>query len=625
MASLIGSYSLSFGLLFSILIIFFSVKNLKDAEILDKKIITFTFIQFFFVVISFFGLIISFINSDFSNETVFNHSHTTKPLFYKISGTWGNHEGSLLLWLLVLTLFISIFLIKSNQQPKKYRIFTLLFQQIIIVGFFIFLIKTSSPFNYIFPTPNDGLGLNPILQDPALAIHPPILYLGYVGSSIIFSSALAAMVTSYVSKEWAKHIKKWVLASWVFLTLGILLGSIWAYYELGWGGFWFWDPVENVSLMPWFALTTLLHCILVLEKKKILTSWAMILSIATFALSMSGTFLVRSGILNSVHTFANDPERGLFILIFLFTLIFLSIFIFIFFHSEKEKLENNFFWLSKETSILVNNWFMMYFLSVVLIGTIYPIFLEVITANKISVGPPFYNKLILPFLIPFLIAMAIGPNLNWVKSDFKDKFYMTIFLIISFLLSAVIIKQFDINFLINTILVTSAFFLFFSTSREFFVKRFRNLSQNIAHFGFSLLILSILFNNIFSNEVITNLKIGETFETEKFTINFENIEQEDEKNFKAIIGKFNVQNLDGSSDILNPELRIYNQPNIITSEADIKTNLLTDKFMTMNYVQNQEYFNVRYQVKPFMIWIWISVILISLGGFLSFFKKRYEI
>ncbi len=625
MASLIGSYSLSFGLLFSVFIIFFSVKNLRDTEILDKKIIYFTIIQFLFVVISFFGLIISFINSDFSNETVFNHSHTTKPLFYKISGTWGNHEGSLLLWLLVLTLFISIFLLKSNQQPKKYRVFTLLFQQIIIVGFFIFLIKTSSPFNYIFPKPNEGLGLNPILQDPALAIHPPILYLGYVGSSIIFSSALAAMVTSYVSKQWAKHIKQWVLASWVFLTLGILLGSIWAYYELGWGGFWFWDPVENVSLMPWFALTTLLHCILVLEKRKILTSWAMILSIATFALSMSGTFLVRSGILNSVHTFANDPERGLFILIFLFTLIFLSIFIFIFFHSEKEKLENNFFWLSKETSILVNNWFMMYFLSVVLIGTIYPIFLEVITANKISVGPPFYNKLILPFLIPFLIAMAIGPNLNWVKSDFKDKFYMTIFLVISFLLSALIIKQFDINFLINTILVTSAFFLFFSTSREFFVKKFKNLSQNIAHFGFSLLILSVLFNNIFSNEVITNLKIGETFKAEKFIINFENIEQEDEKNFKAIIGKFNVQNLDGSSDILNPELRIYNQPNIITSEADIKTNLLTDKFMTMNYVQNQEYFNVRYQVKPFMIWIWISVILISLGGFLSFFKKKYEI
>merc|ERR1711991_168733 len=254
---------------------------------------------------------------------------------------------------------------------------------------------------------------------------------------------------------------------------------------------------------------------------------------------MSGTFLVRSGILNSVHTFANDPERGLFILIF----------IFIFFYSEKDKIENSFFWLSKETSILVNNWFMMYFLSVVLIGTIYPIFLEVITANKISVGPPFYNKLILPFLIPFLFVMAIGPQLNWVKSDFKDKFYMIIFLIISFLLSALIIKEFNISFLINTILVSSAFFLFFSTLREFFAKRFKNLSQNIAHFGFSLLILSILFNNIFSNEVITNLKVGETFKTEKFTINFENIDQEDEKNYKANIGKFNVQYLDGSSDI----------------------------------------------------------------------------
>ena len=338
MASLIGSYALIFGLLCSFLIIFFSIKNFNNLNILDNKILFLTFLQFFFVVLSFLGLIVSFVNSDFSNETVFNHSHTTKPLFYKISGTWGNHEGSLLLWLLVLTLFIFMFLLKSNEQPKKYKILTLLFQQIIIVGFFIFLIKTSNPFGYIFPIPTEGLGLNPILQDPALAIHPPILYLGYVGSSIIFSSALAATSLNYISKEWAKHIKQWVLISWIFLTLGILLGSIWAYYELGWGGFWFWDPVENVSLMPWLALTTLLHCILVLEKKMILTSWVVILSISTFTLSMCGTFLVRSGILNSVHTFANDPERGLFILIFLFSLIFLSLLFFSFFIILKTKI-----------------------------------------------------------------------------------------------------------------------------------------------------------------------------------------------------------------------------------------------------------------------------------------------
>ena len=625
MASLIGYYSLVFGLCSSLLISLFSIKNFRNSNIFDKKIIYLTFLQLFFVLVSFLGLIFSFVNSDFSNETVFNHSHTTKPLFYKISGTWGNHEGSLLLWLLVLSLFIFLFLLKSKEQIKKYRILTLLFQQIIIIGFFVFVIKTSNPFNYIFPIPNEGLGLNPILQDPALAIHPPILYLGYVGSSIIFSSTLAATSLGYISKEWAKHIKQWILVSWIFLTLGILLGSIWAYYELGWGGFWFWDPVENVSLMPWLALTTLLHCILVLEKRFVLTSWVVILSISTFTLSMGGTFLVRSGILNSVHTFANDPERGLFILIFLFCLIFLSLFIFFFFNKNQNKEFNSFFWLSKESSILINNWFMMYFLTVVMIGTTYPIFLEVISSEKISVGPPFYNKLIIPFLIPFLFAMAIGPKLKWLKSDFVNKFYLIIFLIISLLLSVIIIRSFDINFLINSILLTAAFYLFFLTLRDFFTKKIKNLAQNIAHFGFSLLVLSILFNNILSTEIITNLRIGETFETEEFKINFENIEQKDEQNFKAIIGKFNVENSDGHVVILKPELRIYNQPNIVTSEADIKTNFFSDRFMTMNLVKNQDYFNIRYQVKPLMIWIWISVLLISFGGLKSLIKKRYEI
>ena len=624
MASLIGYYSLVFGLCFSFLIFLFSIKNFRKKNVFDNKIIFLAFLQFFFVIVSFLGLIASFVYSDFSNETVFNHSHTTKPLFYKITGTWGNHEGSLLLWLLVLTLFIFLFLLKSKDQPKQYRILTLLFQQIIIIGFFIFVIKTSNPFNYIFPVPKEGLGLNPILQDPALAIHPPILYLGYVGSSIIFSSTLAAVPLDYITKDWAKHIKKWVLVSWIFLTLGILLGSIWAYYELGWGGFWFWDPVENISLMPWLALTTLLHCILVLEKKVVLTSWVIVLSISTFTLSMCGTFLVRSGILNSVHTFANDPERGLFILIFLFLLIFLSLFVFFFFHKEKSENPNTFFWLSKETSILVNNWFMMYFLSVVLIGTVYPIFLEVLSSQKISVGPPFYNKLIIPVLVPFLIAMAIAPKLKWVKSNLRNKLHLISFLIISFLLSVFIMRNLNVNFLMNTILVTSAFYLFFITTKDFFINKFVNLSQNIAHFGFSLLILSILFNNIFSTEIITNLKMGETYETEKLKINFEKIEEKDEKNFKAIIGKFNIQTLNGEVEVLRPELRIYNQPNIVTSEADIQTNLLKDTFMTMNLVQNKEYFNIRYQVKPFMIWIWFSVLIISLGGLKSLIKKKYE-
>ena len=621
--SVIGHYSLILGLFFGLIIIYFSIINFRNSKLLDTKILSFTFIQFFLVVISFLCLVLSFIFSDFSNETVFNNSHTTKPLFYKIAGTWGNHEGILLLWLLVLTLFIFIFLIKSKNQPSKYKILTLVFQQIIIIGFFIFLIKTSNPFNYLYPSPQEGLGLNPILQDPALAIHPPILYLGYVGSSIIFSSALAAATLNMISKKWASHIKKWVLISWIFLTLGILLGSIWAYYELGWGGFWFWDPVENVSLMPWLALTTLLHCIIVLEKKLILTSWVIILSISTFILSMCGTFLVRSGILNSVHTFANDPERGFFILIFLFSLIFLSLFIFFFFHKSNKNNLSNFFWLSKETSIIINNWFMMYFLSVVLIGTVYPIFLDVLSSQKISVGPPFYHKLIIPFLIPFLLIMAIGPKLKWIKSNIEDKIYLVFLLIVSILISILIVQNFDSNFLINTILISSALYLFFITLRDFFIKKNNNISQNIAHFGFSLLILSILFNNLFSSEIITNLKVGQTFESSKIKIVFESINQKKEKNYKSIIANFSIKNSRGKLENLSPELRIYNQPKIVTSEADIKTTLISDKFIVVNLVQNQDYFNVRYQVKPFMLWIWLSVALISFGGFISLFRKQY--
>jgi cytochrome c-type biogenesis protein CcmF len=621
--SSIGYYSLIFGLIISFPIILFSIRNFRNEEVLDYKIITFSFIQLFLVVISFLGLVFSFIYSDFSNETVFNNSHTTKPLFYKISGTWGNHEGSLLLWLVVLTLFIFLFLIRSKDLLKKYRVLTVLFQQIIIIGFFVFLIKSSNPFNYIFPVPNEGLGLNPILQDPALAIHPPVLYLGYVGSSIIFSSVLAATTLNYISKIWAIHIKSWILVSWIFLTLGILLGSIWAYYELGWGGFWFWDPVENVSLMPWLALTTLLHCILVLEKRSNLSSWAIILSIATFTLSMCGTFLVRSGILNSVHTFANDPERGLYILTFLFVLIFLSLLIFFIFHKSDDRNSSSFFLLSKETSILVNNWFMMYFLSVVLIGTVYPIFLDVIASQKISVGPPFYHKLIIPFLIPFLIFMAIGPQLKWIKSGLEEKLHLVILFIISLLISFLIVKNLDIDFLVNTILIGSAFYLFFITIRDFFLKGFKNIQQNIAHFGFSLLILSILFNNIFSSELITNLKVGESFKNDRFEIIFNDLKKFEEKNYTSFKGNFSIRENE-TEDELEPELRVYNQPNIITSEADIKTTFFTDKFITMNTVQNEEYFNIRYQVKPLMLWIWISVLLISLGGLISLFKKKYE-
>ena len=386
------------------------------------------------------------------------------------------------------------------------------------------------------------------------------------------------------SKIWAKHIKNWVFVSWIFLTLGILLGSIWAYYELGWGGFWFWDPVENVSLMPWFSLTALLHTISVLEKRQLLKSWTIILSISTFSLSMSGTFLVRSGILNSVHTFANDPERGVFILTFLFILIFLAVFIFFFFSKNIDNLnEKNFYWLSKDSSIIINNWFMMYFLSVVLIGTIYPIFLEVITSDKISIGPPFFNKLIVPFLIPFLLIMSFGPKLKWIKDRFKklelDKIF---FFVISIIISVLIYEKLGQKNLLITILIFASIYLFLISLIEL-IKSRNNLSQKLSHFGFSLLILSILFNGLFSKEFSSNMKIGDQIEFDNKLIKFKNVESKKGSNYNSIIASFVIEDENKRISKFFPEIRIYNQPNIMTSEADIKTSIFQDKFFVINF------------------------------------------
>ena len=621
MSNQIGNYSLYIALIASIFLIFQSSNSIRSkSKNLDSKIFSALSVQSLMVFISFFSLIYAFIISDFSNETVYNNSHTTKPLFYKISGSWGNHEGSLLLWLLVLTIFLFIFLINSKKLLIKYRLLTVLFQELIIIGFLLFILFTSNPFLNLFPIPKEGMGLNPILQDPALAIHPPILYLGYVGTSIIFSSSLAALVCGMVNKIWAKHIKKWIIISWIFLTIGILLGSIWAYYELGWGGFWFWDPVENVSLMPWFCLTALLHTIIVLEKRNIYQSWTIILSIATFSLSMGGTFLVRSGILNSIHTFANDPSRGIFILCFLFALVLLAIFIFFIYQKKILKNISKSFLASKETAILINNWFMMFFLSVVLIGTVYPIFLEVINGSKISIGPPFYQKLIAPFLIPFLLFMAVGPSLKWIKDNLrKINFYQLFLFILSIIISYLLVKLYGVKYLFAVPLFGLGFFLFFLTVRDLSSKD-STLSQKISHFGFSLFILSILFNGIFAKEFTSNMKVGDEREFMNKTIKFENLKIIEKNNYKSLVANFNVSDNKGSIN-LSPEVRIYNQPKTLTSEADINSTIYSDNFLVFNVIKDDGYYNVRYQFKPLMMWIWFSIILISAGGILGYFKK----
>ena len=417
MLSNLGNILLFLNVILSLSIIYAANRNLKISGGVDKNIFQLSLIQSTSIIICFFVLIAAFIVSDFSLITVYQNSHSLKPLFYKISGTWGNHEGSLLLWAIILSIFSFLFLVYNKNHPKKFRLLTLIIQNILILGFLFFILFNSNPFSKISPIPSEGLGLNPILQDPALAIHPPLLYVGFVGASIYFSAAIASLIANYSEKSFSLSIKNWVLISWCFQTLGILVGSIWAYYELGWGGFWFWDPVENASLLPWFAMTALFHSLIVFEKRNLFYFWVIILCLITFSLSVTGTFLVRSGILNSVHTFASDPTRGIYILIFLSLMIFGSIFLlFQKYKKENYDLNRN----SKETFILVNNWFMMFYLITVLVGTIYPIFTDALTDNKISVGPPFYNAIIFPVVVIFLLFMALGPKAKWIKNKFEN-------------------------------------------------------------------------------------------------------------------------------------------------------------------------------------------------------------
>ena len=627
MLSNIGSILVFSILVLSLLIIYKSYLDIEiNNQTLNKSIYSLSLFQITFTILSFFTLITGFIFSDFSIVNVYENSHTAKPLFYKIAGTWGNHEGSLLLWINILVLFSYLFLIFNHKHDKKFRLYTLIFQNFLILGFVIFLLINSNPFSSIYPVPSEGLGLNPILQDPALAIHPPLLYIGFVGCSIYFSAAISSILSNYNGKQFALSIKSWVKISWVFQTLGITVGSIWAYYELGWGGFWFWDPVENASLLPWFAITALMHTVIVLEKRNILYEWAIILCLLTFILSVAGTFLVRSGILNSVHTFASDPSRGLFILIFLSLMIFTSLIIYF---KKRNKEFYNFNTNSKEIFILANNWFMAFFLATVLIGTLYPIFLDVLTGAKVSVGPPFYNIVIIPLVIPVLFLMTLGPQFGWINSK-TEKLYKTLYILVGAVIINLFLFYFFKNYGIysNLILISAIFLIlhsFLDAKNSITNKKKFQFPRIISHLGFGMLVFFIGINNQYSIETDFNLKVGETKKLNNYELVFENIKIEENKNYKSIIGDFKIIELKKKYiQYLNPEIRIYTNPETLTYEASIKSKISSDLYLTMSNVSRSDFYNIKFQEKPFMIWIWVSAIMIALGGLIQLIIKKNE-
>ena len=573
----------------------------------------------FFTFLSFLSLMYSYLVSDFSVANVFQNSHTTKPLLYKIAAVWGNHEGSMLLWILVLAIFNYFIFKLYNKTNSIFITKTLETQAFVTIGFLLFTLLTSNPFERIMPVPTNGLGFNPILQDPALAIHPPLLYIGYVGFSAAFSFSISAMSIESIEKvPWYNYMKPFALAAWTFLTIGIAFGSIWAYYELGWGGWWFWDPVENASFMPWLLGTALVHSLVTVEKKMMLQKWVLLLAILAFLLSAVGTFLVRSGILTSVHTFALDPARGIYILIFIGILGAYSLILFAL--NSKKFIDKNYVsFLSREGSILVNNIIMIVVCSSVFLGTIYPLIIEAFSNNKISVGEPYYNSTVVPIVIPAILIMGVVPLLSWKKIDVKKIFRKTLPSIVLAIIVTTIFLWIYQSY--NPLGLIGIFLACWIISNIVFkqnnIPKFSK-SMVMAHIGISLLILGVTGSSVWQKEKIIRMKVNDETIIHNYNIIFKEIKEVVGKNYIALQGNFWIYNNKKSIITkLNPENRFYPVTNNSTTEASIHTNLLRDLYIVLGDGNEKDGWVVRVYYNPLVVWIWIGAFVIFLGGLFS--------
>jgi len=615
MASFLGTLTLWLSLIFASLQFYTALKKYKlkfiSASVKGLLISS---------LLSFFLLIYVHIVSDFSVINVFQNSHTTKPLLYKISGVWGNHEGSMLLWILVLTIFNYFIFKLCNKKNYIFIYKTLEVQAFVSIGFIIFTIFTSSPFEKIMPVPLNGLGFNPILQDPALAIHPPLLYIGYVGFSAAFSISVAALTLGNGEKFlWHRYMRPFVLTAWTFLTIGIALGSFWAYYELGWGGWWFWDPVENASFMPWLLGTALLHSLIVVEKRKSLQAWVLFLSILAFLLSIVGTFLVRSGILTSVHTFALDPARGFYILIFIAILGGYSLILF----GSRSKVyfkKNYFSFFSKEGSILFNNIIMIIAFLTVFLGTIYPLLIEAIIDSKISVGEPYYNSTVIPIMLPAILVMGLGPILSWGKEN-NSEIFKKIFpsIIITIMMTLILFSIYKSYTPLGVMGIILAFWIISNNLFLLYNKKFNySIGMIISHLGVGLLILGITASTIWQKEKIIKMKTKDDVKISNYQIMFDKINEIKGPNYLALRGIFLVY--DKKKKIiakLTPENRFYPITGSFTSEASIHTNLFRDLYIVLGEGNTNDGWTIRIYYNPLVVWIWIGAFVIFFGGLVA--------
>ena len=599
--------------------------------------------QFALVALSFAALAICYVTSDFSVKTVFENSHSMMPVLYKITSVWGNHEGSMLLWVLILAVFGALVAVFGNNLPLSLKANALAVQSWIAVAFYLFILLTSNPFLRLAPAPLEGQSLNPILQDPGLAFHPPMLYLGYVGFSMAFSFAIAALIEGRIDAAWARWVRPWTLAAWMALTLGIAGGSYWSYYTLGWGGFWFWDPVENASLMPWLAGTALLHSAVVMEKRNALKIWTILLAILTFSLSLIGTFLVRSGVLTSVHSFANDPRRGVFILAILVLFIGGSLALFAW-RASVLKQGGLFAPISREGSLVLNNLFLTTCCLTVLVGTLYPLALQAINGAKITVGPPFFNMTYGPLFLALMFAMPFGPLLAWKRGDLLG--------VAQRLLTA---------YAVGLIAVAGAFAIKggssvlapFGVGLAFYVmtgavvdlvertglmrmpmavvaKRAAGLPRStwgtaVAHFGIAVSLLGIIGAAAWGTELIVSLRPAQTVSLSGYELSFDGLQRETGPNYTAQVAKFTVRERGVPLGVMEPSKRDFSAREMSTNEAALMARGAGQLYLSLGDTNPDGSIAIRLYYKPMVMLIWLGALVMFFGGALSLSDRRLRV
>ena len=587
-------------------------------------------LQFALVLWAFLALMTAFIFSDFSVLLVAQHSHSLKPLLYKITGLWGNHEGSMLLWLLVMVLFGMLLALFGARRDENLRFYALGVQGFSVFLFGMFILLTSNGFLRTLPVPNEGQGLNPILQDPGLAFHPPTLYIGYVGLSLVFSLAVAGLLNRKIDSYWARQTKIFAMLAWLFLTAGIALGSFWAYYELGWGGFWFWDPVENSSLMPWLLTTALIHSLSVTQKLGALKKWTVFLSMMSFGLSLIGTFLVRSGIITSVHSFANDPKRGLFILAIIAVMLLAGFVL----YGKRQKVmrdEKQFSLLTREGFLIFNNVFLLAMAGTVFLGTFYPLLVEMATGARISVGTPFYNATFTPLMAISLVLIGIVPSLHWQTASvklLKKRLIKIVPILLGFAIAVLWLNHLWqipailASLIAGFVLVSACYDL--SVRARLSAKTLGVWSMNIAHIGLALLALGVSLTSLTNSEKTILVEIGDKFTLEQYQFTIEGFERTQIANYQRLIVKITAENKQGKQFILTPEKRFFPAHNQETTEAAIHQFLSHDLYLSLGDLSADNKIVVRAYIRPMMNLIWFGSLLMLIAGLLFLIRQKQK-